>query len=319
MAACGGIELVSWNPLDKSIRAGGHFVVERGVYEVLLTGEADSTGTFSCDLDRFRLAPGTDAAWVEDDVAFSLETDETVDVSGSVNLPNTPVGANEARRFRLSVKAPWDLGEAEHVALSRLTAELYSTGSRTYERTVRYRMPAGSASSRLHYPEALVDRPEGRYYKISGTGKVRWHLYEMTSPTDVRLSIEGSPLAYRADETDAFQEGYFYLPARLDNGSWAVEVSVEGARVYREGELAGTVSGGGLPFRVAAESPEDIRLECPAGIVQLRRGLAPRFEGFTLDYAEVPALTAAAQVVAFGSSEDEARATLPFVAVEVRA
>ncbi len=316
IAACGGIELVSWNPLDKSIRAGGHFVVERGVYEMVLTGEAlNPNETFSCDLDRFRVAPGTDASWIEEDVAFELETEgERVPISGSVNLPNTPVGAG-GRRFRLAVTAPEDLGEAEHVTLSRVTAELYSTGSRTYERTVRYR---STSPSRLHYPAGLVQRPQGSYYEVSGTGKLRWSLFEDTSQTDVALTVEGSPLAYRTDETDAFEEGYFYLPAHLDNSVWSVEVFEGEARVWREGELAGSVSGGGLPFRVAAESAEDIRLECPAGIVQLRRGLGPRFEGFDLDYAQVPAFTAPGGVVAFGASEEEARENLPFLTVEVR-
>lgn len=341
---CGGLELVSWNPLDKSVRGAGAFVVGRGLYDILITGEAPSgvpssvpsdsspagdSGTFELEVDRLRIAPGRDGGWLNGEIEFRIETEhESRDISESVNLPNVPAGTPESRRFRLSVTAPDELSsgdarsglpsEIEYVSIATLQAELYGTGSRTHERTIRYR---AEGPSRIHYPESLVlDRPPSSYYEVDNVGVIRWHLADLQNPSDVTLLVEGSPLAYRADEVDDFAEGYFYLPVELSSGPWRVQVLESEVAVSLSGKVVGRVSGEGLPFRVAVESAEDIRLETPAGLVQLRRGMGPRFEGFSLDYVNAPAyaVRGTSETVAFGRSEEEARSNLPFVGVEVR-
>lgn len=138
--------------------------------------------------------------------------------------------------------------------------------------------------------------------RANGRGTISWEQEAPTDETDVVLTIDGSRLSYASDS--------IYRPVVATNEFWRVEVGEDEARVFYQDELVGRMLGQGLPFRVAQDNPEDVQLDCSVGLVQLRRGLGPRFEGWDVASVTVP-VTVRDAVAAFGVTTAEADENVP--------
>lgn len=295
--------IVSWNPLDKSIRAGGEFVVNEGSYELVLSG----TGDFSYEVDRIRVAESGQKKWLNEDIKWWIENENgKVDAAPSINNVSTPVSLGESKKWRLGIETPKEIDERD-VDISHIGIDLYRTGSDNLIKHLKWR---GIGSTRIHYPENLTQLPvSAQWITTRDNGAVSWQQTSDHSEGDVGITIEGSPLSYK-DE-------YIYRPVTLKNRYWRVEIGEEKATIYYGGTEVGVMSGQGLPFRISEFNSENIELDCSIGFVQLRRDLGPRFEGWTTQKATVPISTSGSVTTVFGTSQEEADDNLPYFSVTV--
>lgn len=295
----GGHEIIRWQTLDKEIRGPGLFSVNSGKYEMVLTGRGD----FSFEIDRIRVAPDNQSSWLPEDIRWFVETEGgEILASESVNNLNSPVSTEETKRWRLGIANP---KEAEReVQLSGVYADLHRTGEEHFTRTIKWR---GSGNGRICLPENIIDRPLlADHIEVKKNGAITIAQESKKSVGDVRATIDNGEIYY--------QDQFIYRPITLENEFWRIEVGEESAIVFYQNTEVGRMEGKGLPFRLFHRSTEDVQLDCSIGLVQLRRGLGPRFEGWNLLRASMPVSTSGA-VKAFGFNEQEAQNNLNFYVV----
>lgn len=299
----GGMEVVSWNPLDKTVRGSGDFAANAGRYETLLTGEEDpQTGLFSYEIDRFQVADGGQKDYLPEDLRWYIETEKgEMDISESVNNPSIPVSLPETRRWRIGVRVPQNIGwMRDELAVNYAKIEQYHTGRPHLVQNIRWR---GEGRSRIHYPTNVMHPPVPTPYIIAeGNGSASWEVDTSEDPGNVRLRIEDADISFR--------KGEFYRDFTLENGTWRIEIREEEAIIYLRGDRVGRIEGRFLPASIVHYGSEDIEMDCSGGSVQLRRGMGPRLEGFEVGGASV-AYTQRDGVLAFGEDQEEAEENLP--------
>lgn len=299
----GGHDIVNWNPLDKSIRGAGDFVANNDIFDFTLTGR----GRTIFEIDRFRVAEAGQTEWVPQDMQWYVETESgKFPASESINNEQIPVGLGEARQWRIGVEMPEEMGETEEVAISAVYNETFQTGAQQLLREIRW---SGEGQSRVGYPQNIVSLPfPGNYIPIESSGAITWEQQGSSDIGDVKLLLDGSPVAYRSE--------YTYRPVTLKNRRWRVDIEETRATIFLDDKEVGIMEGQGLPFRVVQNNSEDIQLDCASGFIQLRRELGPRFEGWTLGYTSVNTARSGPRT-AWGITVDEAEENLPFYVVRI--
>ncbi len=299
----GAIEIVNWNPLDKTVRGAGDFVASNDEYEFTLTGN----GPTVYEIDRFRIAEAGQKEWVPQDIRWWVETENGEhDATDSINNPDTPVALGEAKRWRVGAAMPENTGDVQDVAISGVYNETFRTGASQILKTVKW---DGEGPSRLYYPQNVTSLPTfGDWVAVDGKGAISWEQEVSHDDGDVLLLLDGSLVAYR--------EEFTYRPVTLKNRRWRVEIGEERADVYLDDRYVGFMEGTGLPFRIAQNNSEDVQLDCSGGFVQLRRELGPRFEGWDVGSAIADIATNGPRT-AWGTGIDEANENLPFYVVRL--
>lgn len=299
----GGIEMVSWNPLDKSIRGAGDFVTNNDVYDFVLTGRGKSI----FEIDRFRVAEAGQNDWVPDDINWYIETESgKFAANDSINNPETPVGLGEAKNWRIGVDVPENTGGLDSIAVSAIYNKTFRTGTAQILREIRWN---GEGPGRLHYPQNVTQLPVvGEYIELDGRGAVSWEQQTSEDTGDVKVLLDGANIA--------FKEEYTYRPVTLKNRRWRVDVDETRASIYLDDEPVGYMIGLGLPFRITQNNSEDVQLDCSVGFIQLRRELGPRFEGWDTGDSTISTATDGPRV-AWGRDAEEAQANMPFYSVRV--
>lgn len=298
----GGLEIVNWNPLDKSVRGSGDFVANNNDYEFTLTGNGPKT---VYEIDRFRIAEAGQKDWIPSDIRWYVETEEDqYDASESINNPNTPVSLEETKKWRIGIDVPEDTGSVEKIAISGIYNKAYRTGASQILRHVKW---AGEGKSRVHYPQNILNIPVmGDYIEVDGRGAISWEQEISQDEGDVQILLDGSTVAYT--------EEYTYRPLTLKNRRWSIDIGEERAVIYLDGREVGFMNGQGLPFRIIQNNSEDIQLDCASGFIQLRRELGPRFEGWTIGRVSTDTASKGPRVV-WGINAEEAEENLPFYVV----
>lgn len=306
----GGIEMVTWQPLDKTLRGSDDFTVNTGDYEVLITGTASpDEGTFAYEIDDFLLAEGGQKNWLENDIEWYVESEEgEYPASASINDDGVPVALGEAKRWRIGIRVPEDIGIHEQIPINAIRAERLKTGE---DHLVRHIKWSGVGPSRVYYPDELVFAPVPTpHISTIGDGAVTWQMTSPVTTGDVRVLIDGIPLAYRAEELT-------YRTIELANERWRVWIGEDFSLVYLDGVEIGRMGGQGLPLQVAHENSEDITIDAPEGVVQLRRGMGPRFEGWSLDRAAGAFTVTEGSITAWGDTPEQAVENVPHYRVEI--
>jgi hypothetical protein len=299
----GGIEVVNWNPLDKSIRGAGDFVANNDEYDFTLTG----IGHTVYEIDRFRIGEAGQKDWLPEDIKWYVETEKgRVDASDSINAPNMPVSVGEAKRWRIGVEVPQKIGDVDEIAISGIYNETFRTGDAHILKTIKW---AGDGKSRVHYPQNVTRLPVlGDYIPVEGKGAVAWEQDVANDEGDVLILLDESRVAYK--------EEYTYRPVEIRNRRWRVQILEQRANVYFDNRFVGYMIGQGLPFRVTQDNTEDVQVDCASGLIQMRRDLGPRFEGWDIGIANIDTATYGPRVV-FGKDRQEAQENIPFYVVRI--
>lgn len=292
----GGMEIVTWD-LNQRERYWGNFVSNNDEYEITITGN----GNFSFEVDHPSVTEIGHTAWQGSEMEWSIETEaKNHPATHSINNPETPVSLDEEKLWRVKVHLPSDV-EREEVTISDIFATTYSTGEEQITRSVYWK---GSGKGRVYYPENVISPPTTEeYIALDGRGATVWQQYDKRSVGDVRLKIDGSPLA--------FKDQSIYRPVTMENELWRVEIGEDVSEIYFEDEKVGEMYGQGLPFEISKINSEDIQLDCSVGFVQLRRRIGPRFQGWEVGYSAMPTAEQGASIV-WGSTHDEAEDNIPF-------
>ncbi len=301
--AVGGVEMVSWNPLDKSIRGAGDFVANNDIYDFVLTGRNRSV----FEIDRFRIAEVGQRDWVPDDMNWYIETESgKYPASDSINNPEVPVGLGEAKNFRIGVDVPEYTGGLDEIAVSGIYNKTFRTGSDQILREIRWN---GDGKSRVYYPQNVTHLPViGEFIEIEGRGAIAWEQQTSEDEGDVEILLDGARVAYK--------EEYTYRPVTLKNRRWRVDVGETRATIYLDDEVVGYMLGIGLPFRITQNNSEDVQLDCSVGFIQLRRELGPRFEGWDIGESFVATVKEGPRV-SWGRDQEEAIVNMPFYTVKI--
>jgi hypothetical protein len=299
----GGIDVVSWNPVDKSIRGSGDFVVNNDTYEFFVTGN----GHTIFEIDRFRVAEAGQREWVPDDLEWYIETESgRYSASESINNKSIPVALGEAKEWRIGIDAPANMGELDEVAISAIYNSTFNTGAAHALKNVKWN---GVGRSRVYYPQNVTSAPVvGEYTIADGRGALSWEQTTSVDEGDVQILLDGSPVAYREETT--------YRPVTIQNRRWRVDIGETRATVFFDGQEVGFMLGQGIPFRIQQNNSEDVQLDCSIGFIQMRRELGPRFEGWTLGNSVASTISSGPRVV-WGMNDAEARQNLPYYTVTI--
>lgn len=227
MVAVGGIEIVRWNPLDKSIRGSGDFISTNDVYDFILTGR----GKTVYEIDRFRIAESGENKWIPKDIDWYIETESgKYPASDSINNPEVPVALGEAKQWRIGIDVPEDTGDTEEIAISGIYSKTFRTGAAQILREIRWN---GEGKSRIYYPQNVTRLPiAGEYIETDGRGAITWEQQGSFDDGDVQLLLDGAKVAYK--------EEYTYRPVTLKNRRWRVDVQENRATVFLTVKKLGT-------------------------------------------------------------------------------
>lgn len=297
----GSLQMLDWS-LNKKQWNWREFVSENDEYDITITGN----GQFSFEIDKPSIVEAGHSPWKGGDIDWYVDTDyERHNATESINNLETPLSLGEEKRWRVGVSASENI-DREEISISNIYIDTYSTGRDQITKNIRWR---GSNQSRLHFPNNVIASPvDAEYISLYGNGAIAWQQHNHFSDDDVKLTIDNSALSY-SDE-------FIYRNVEINNEFWRVVITEDRATIYLNGELAGTMFGQGLPFRISKANTEDVQLDCSVGFVQLRRGMGPRFEGWDLGSYSASVEQSRAMTV-WGITDEEALDNLPYYNITI--